>query len=143
MIDLKNPEAEALAIQDVCFAVRSFFIKSSRWNHIINSEKIMLRMRENPELDEDFAEDQEKDWKTIVWWKNKVGAIKMRDSYENLNENLLDGTLTHARLDLLLTKDNLTAAELIDKFKDTQYIVFNDTLKRFLKLTKLLSFTFE
>lgn len=103
----------------------------------------MLRMRENPELDEDFAEDQEKDWKTIVWWKNKVGAIKMRDSYENLNENLLEGTLTHARLDLLLAKDNLTAVELIDKFKDTQYIVFNDTLKRFLKLTKLLSFTFE
>jgi cancer susceptibility candidate protein 1 len=132
-----------LAIQDICFAVRSFFIKSSRWNHIINSEKIIVRLRENPEFDEDFAEDQEKDWKTFVWWKNKVGSIKMRDSYENLNENLLEGTLTHARLDLLLTKHNLIASDLVDRMKDTQYIVFNDTLKRFLKLTKLLSFTFE
>lgn len=132
-----------MAIQDICFAVRSFFIKSSRWNHIINSEKIIVRLRENPEFDEDFAEDQEKDWKTFVWWKNKVGSIKMRDSYENLNENLLEGTLTHARLDLLLTKHNLIASDLVDRMKDTQYIVFNDTLKRFLKLTKLLSFTFE
>ena len=132
-----------MAIQDICFAVRSFFIKSSRWNHIINSEKIIVRLRENPEFDEDFAEDQEKDWKTFVWWKNKVGSIKIRDSYENLNENLLEGTLTHARLDLLLTKHNLIASDLVDRMKDTQYIVFNDTLKRFLKLTKLLSFTFE
>ena len=139
----KNQEAEALAIQDVCFAVRSFFIKSSRWNHIINSEKVMVRLRENPEFDEDFAEDQEKDWKSYVWWKNKVGCVKMRDSYENLNEGLLEGTLTHARLDILLVKHDFTSSELIDRIKDTQYIDFNDTLKRFLKLTKLLSFTFE
>ena len=100
-------------------------------------------MRENPEFDEDFAEDQEKDWKTFVWWKNKVACIKMRDSYDNLNETLLDGTLTHARLNLLLTKHELTDPDLIDKTKDTQHIIFNDTLKRFLKLTKMLSFTFE
>lgn len=103
----------------------------------------MVRLRENPENDEDFAEDQEKDWRTFVWWKNKVGCIKMRDSYENLNETLLDGTLTHARLDILLSKHNVVPNELIDRMRDTQYIVFNDTLKRFLKLTKLLSFTFE
>ena len=103
----------------------------------------MVRLRENPENDEDFAEDQEKDWRTFVWWKNKVGCIKMRDSYENLNETLLEGTVTHARLDILLSKHNVVPNELIDRMRDTQYIVFNDTLKRFLKLTKLLSFTFE
>lgn len=103
----------------------------------------MVRLRENPENDEDFAEDQEKDWRTFVWWKNKVGCIKMRDSYENLNETPLEGTLTHARLDILLSKHNVVPNELIDRMRDTQYIVFNDTLKRFLKLTKLLSFTFE
>ena len=103
----------------------------------------MVRLRENPENDEDFAEDQEKDWRTFVWWKNKVGCIKMRDSYENLNETLIEGTLTHARLDILLRKHSVVPNELIDRMQDTQYIVFNDTLKRFLKLTKLLSFTFE
>lgn len=132
-----------MAIQDVAFAVRSFFVKSSRWNHIINSEKIMVRMRENPEFDEDFAEDQEKDWRTLVWWKNKVGCIRMRDSYENLNEGLIEGSLTHARLHILLEKHEMVGEEMIFRMKDTQFITFNDTLKRFLKLTKLLSFTFE
>lgn len=104
----------------------------------------MLRMRENPEYDEEFLEDQEKDWKTLVWWKNKVACIEMRDSFENLNENLKTETLTHSRLDILFSKHDIISHDsLIERMKDTRYIVFNDTLKRFLKLTKLLSFTFE
>lgn len=53
----------------------------------------MVRIRENMEYDEEFAEDQEKEWKSIVWWTNKCACVKSRDSWENLNENFVDGTV--------------------------------------------------
>jgi cancer susceptibility candidate protein 1 len=40
----------------------------------------MVKVRENNEMDMEFAEDQEKDWKSIVFWNNKVGCVKARDS---------------------------------------------------------------
>jgi len=49
-------------------------------------------MRENLEFDEEFAEDQEKDWKSIVFGTNKCSIIKAKDSAETLNESLLDDT---------------------------------------------------
>ena len=52
-----------------------------------------MRIRENLEFDEEYAEDQEKDWKSIVWWSNKCACVRIRDSAETPNENLVDGTL--------------------------------------------------
>jgi len=49
-------------------------------------------MRENLEFDEEFAEDQEKDWKSIVFGPNKCSCIKAKDSAEILDETMLDGT---------------------------------------------------
>ncbi len=53
----------------------------------------MVRIRENLEYDEEFAEDQEKDWKSICWWPNKCAVIKARESHESLNENFLSDTV--------------------------------------------------
>jgi len=58
----------------------------------LSQDKILVRMRENLEFDEEFAEDQEKDWKSIVFGPNKCSCIKARDSSETLDENMLDGT---------------------------------------------------
>jgi cancer susceptibility candidate protein 1 len=49
-------------------------------------------MRENLEYDEEFAEDQEKDWKSVVFGANKCYCIKARDSAETLDEAMLNGT---------------------------------------------------
>ena len=49
-------------------------------------------MRENLEYDEEFAEDQEKDWKSVVFGANKCYCIKARDSAETLDESMLNGT---------------------------------------------------
>ena len=58
-------------------------------------DKVMVRIRENLEYDEEFAEDQEKDWKSIVWWPNKCAAIKARESSETLNESFVNGTVVN------------------------------------------------
>ena len=77
----KESEAEQLAITDICIAVRSFFIQSSKWSNSLSPQQILVRLRENLEYDEEFHEDgMEKDWRSICWWPHKVTAIKARDS---------------------------------------------------------------
>lgn len=71
----KDQEAEELAIRDISEAVRAFYIESSRWNNSDLGETVAVKIKENLEFDEDFAENQEKDWKTIRWWFNKCSAI--------------------------------------------------------------------
>ena len=103
----------------------------------------MVRIRENMEFDEEFAEEQDKEWKSIVWWRNKCAAVKARDTHERLNEDFLDKTVTHSNLEVLLRKHQLSDFDIIDRMKDLSYIVFSETLKRFLKLTHILTFTSE
>ncbi len=91
-IPSKSLEAELKAIYEIGLAARLFYIKSSKWNMALSQDKILVRMRENLEFDEEFAEDQEKDWKSIVFGPNKCSCIKARDSSETLDENMLDGT---------------------------------------------------
>ncbi len=65
-------------------------------------------MRENLEYDEEFAEDQEKgiiyilDWKNIFSYRNKCAVYKLKESDEQLKENILEGTSTHTNLYILL-----------------------------------------
>lgn len=58
----------------------------------ISSDRVLVRIRENLEFDLEFAEDQEKDWKSVVFWDNKCACIKARDSADTLNDNFLDDT---------------------------------------------------
>ena len=100
----KEEAAEDQAIQDIGFASRSFYIKSSKWNNSIPEDRVLCRVRENPEYDEEFHEDQEKLWKTVCWWKNKCGIIMSKDSSQNCNQTLLKDTTTHSTFSLLLKK---------------------------------------
>jgi len=107
----------------------------------LSQDKILVRMRENLEFDEEFAEDQEKDWKSVVFGPNKCSVIKARDSSETLDESMLDGTETHANLELLFKKHELTNEEWLFRLRETEFIGFIDTIKRFFRLTHLLTFT--
>ncbi len=64
-----------MAISDISQAVRSFYIESSRLNGVEANETIIAKIKENLEFDIEFAEDQEKDWKTIRWYNNKCAVI--------------------------------------------------------------------
>ncbi len=52
----KSVETEDNAIFDLSMGVRSFAIKSIRWSAALPNEQILVRMRENIEYDEEFAE---------------------------------------------------------------------------------------
>lgn len=137
----KNQKAEELAISNITQAVRSFFIKSSRFSYQLPEDKILCRIRENLEFDEEFHEDQEKDWKSVCWYPNKVCVLKCRDSQSTCNDQMLDNTVAHGSLDLLLRKHDLTNQQALDRMKQTQFVVLQDTIAKFLRLTHILTFT--
>lgn len=85
-LTLKDSEAEDRAIEDIALAVRGFFIKSSKWTSQVSDDKVVYYMRENLEYDLEFAEDQEKDWKSIFSWRNKCAIYKLKESDEVLKE---------------------------------------------------------
>jgi len=87
--------------------VKSFFIESSKYTHTLKEDRLLCRIKENLEYDDSFHENQEKDWKSICWFTNKVAAVKTRES-TGVNEAFLDDTVAHASLELLLTKHDLT-----------------------------------
>jgi cancer susceptibility candidate protein 1 len=69
------------------------------------------------EFDEEFAENQEKDWKTVRWWHNKCAVIQARDSYPKCKPDYIPGTVTHCNLEALLKSHMLTHPEAIQKMK--------------------------
>jgi len=74
-IQLKDPAAEQKAIDDISMAVRSFYIECTKWNHSgFENNNIVTRLRQNPEFDLEFHENQEKDWMSISWNYNRCCA---------------------------------------------------------------------
>jgi hypothetical protein len=65
-----------------------------------SEENIVCRLRENPDNDRVFLEDDESDWKTVMWWSNKVSYIKSKNSHENFIGDIEDGQATHSILSL-------------------------------------------
>ena len=81
-IELKDRLAEERAIIDVSLGVRAFHFRDCKWNQSkdqsnpgVAPEKIVMRIRENLEFDEDFLEDYEPDWRYVMWWSNKVSFV--------------------------------------------------------------------
>ena len=140
-IPLKNVHAEHKAIQDISYAARNFYIASSRWNLTLPSDQIGVRMRPNPECDEEFLEDQEKDWMSIAWWENKCAILRMRESQETPIMKRIKGTLTHSNLYLLLRNNDLVPPESLAEFYEAKNALIYTTLQKFLMLTKILSFS--
>lgn len=88
--------------------MRSFYVKSSRFSGALPNNKILIRVKENLEYDENFSEDQEKDWKSIQIYPNKVKCVKARDSMPFCDEKFVDDTVAHGDLQILLREHSLT-----------------------------------
>jgi hypothetical protein len=61
-----------------------------KWSQTAPAENIVLRLRENPDNDKIFLEDDESDWKSIQWWPNKVSFIKCKNCDETFNSEIED-----------------------------------------------------
>ena len=96
-------------------------------------------MRENPDCFRKFFEDDESDWKSVMWWSNKVSFIKARNCDETFNADIMDGQSTHSILSL--ADEGVHSADAFENCQQVYDIDFIDNIVRTLRLTRLLGFT--
>ena len=114
-----------------------FAFQSVKWSQTAAPENIVVRLRENPDKDRVFLEDDESDWKYLMWWPNKVSYIKCRNCADKFNQDY-DGE-THSILPLAVKdKHTESAQEQCQYYHDIDFI---DNVMKTLRLTRLLSFT--
>ena len=99
-IHLKDKNAEERAILDIAQTLKVFAFQSIKWNQQASDQNIVCRLRENPDNDVEFLEDDESDWKSIMWWSNKVSFIKARNCDKEYNGTIAEGQVTHSLLSL-------------------------------------------
>ena len=139
-IKLKDFHAEERAIADISTGVRSFAFRSCKWNPSIEQDNVVVKIRENHEFDREFFEDHEPDWRYFMWWPNKCAFVRCSDLDETPDLRLVNGHETHAILSLALQGGN-SSEESYERSLQYSYIDFIDTVKKTLRLTRVLSFT--
>ena len=116
-----------------------FAFQSVKWNQQAGPENIVCRLRENPDNDRKFLEDDESDWKYIMWWKDKVSYIKCRNCDPEFNGEIADGQVTHSMLSLAVKGQQTEDA--VDRCQYYHDIDFIDNVQRTLRLLRLLAFS--
>lgn len=138
-IHLKDKVAEERAIADIAQTLKVFAYQSLKWSQQAAPENIICRMRENPDNFRTFFEDDESDWKSVMWWNNKVSLIKARNCDEQFNADIMDGQATHAMLALAV--EGVYSAQAAERSTYVDDIEFIDTVIRTLRMTRLLAFS--
>lgn len=138
-IHLKDKGAEEKAIMDIAQTAKVFAFQSVKWNQQAKPENILCRLRENPDNDRVFLEDDESDWKSVMWWSNKVSYIKSKNCDETFNDEIEDGQVTHSMLSLAVKGiQSENAEEQCQYLHDVDFI---DNIQKTLRLLRLLAFT--
>ncbi len=142
-ISLKDFQAEERAIADISSSVRAFAYRSCRWNSTIDADNVVVKIRENLEFDREFFEDHEPDWRYVNWWPNKVAYVRCCDLDETADMRIAAGQETHSLLFQALQAAGTTLAseEAAERSQQYSYIDFIDTVKKTLRLTRVLAFT--
>jgi len=141
-ISPKDKDAEERAIWDVVTSVNAYAFRSAKWNHNpALKDNIVVKIRENLEYDREFFEDYEPDWRYIMWWNNKCSFVDCIDTDENFDRevNIPEGNETHAILSLTLM--NNATDEALERCNDYTHIRFIQTLKKFLRILRIFSFS--
>lgn len=138
-IHLKDKAAEERAILDISQTLKTFAFQSIKWNQQASSENILCRLRENPDNDRIFLEDDESDWRSVMWWNNKVSYICAKNCDEKFNGEIAEGQATHSMLSLAV--EGVHSEEAVLKCQMYHDIDFIDNVQRTLRLLRLLAFT--
>jgi len=109
-IHLKDKAAEERAILDISQTLKVFSFQSVKWSQAASEENIVVRLRENPDNDKQFLEDDESDWKSIMWWNNKVSYINCRNCDDKFDPTICAGQVTHSILSLAVAGVQTEAA---------------------------------
>jgi cancer susceptibility candidate protein 1 len=147
-LEMKARPAEERAILDVACTVDAFHYRRCKWNQGESAENsgvgmdtIVVRIRENLEYDESFAEDYEPDWKQVMWWSNKVSFVEgTKETDSKCTVRIAENQVTHSILRQTLVPE-MCSAKALERCSSVSNIEFIDTVKKTLRLTRLLAFS--
>lgn len=140
-IEHKDPDAEERAIWDIVCCINAYAFRSAKWNKAARTkDNVVVKIRENLEYDREFFEDYEPDWRYMMWWANKCSFVNCSDLDEDYDKPTLipDDKETHALMGLALVGN--ATDEAYERCHSYHRIRFMHTLKKFLRLLRLLSF---
>lgn len=100
----------------------------------------MFKIRENLEFDREFFEDHEPDWKYFMYWPNKCSFVRCSDIAEEPDTRLVPGVETHSIMPLAL-EGGQSSEEARERCMQYSYIDFIDTVRKTIRLTRILAFT--
>ena len=141
-IEPKDSDAEERAIWDIVSSVDAYAFRSAKWNKNPKlNENVVIKIRENLEYDREFFEDYEPDWRYVMWWANKCSFVDCTDLQEDFEKkvNIPEGCETHALLHLTL--QNHASDEALERCQSYSQIRFIQTLKKFLRISRLFAFS--
>jgi hypothetical protein len=110
-----------------------------KWSQQCDAENIVVRLRENPDNDKVFLEDDESDWRSVMWWSNKVAYVKARNCEDAFNGDIEKDQSTHSILPFAV--NGVQSQNAVDQCQYLNDIDFMDNVQRTLRLLRLLSFT--
>ena len=122
--------------------MNAYAFRSAKWNNNpLLKENIVVKVRENLEYDREFFEDYEPDWRYIMWWANKCSFVDCNDLDENYERkvNITEGNETHSLMSQAL--ENNATEEALERCSTYPHIRFIQTLKKFLRISRLLAFS--
>ena len=140
-IEQKDFEAEERAIWDIVWCINAYSFRSAKWNKIPRTkDNIVVKIKENLEYEKEFFEDYESDWRYMMWWANKCSFVNCSDLEEDYEKQTLipEDKETHALMSLALVGNSTD--EAYERCHSYHHIRFIHTLKKFLRLLRLLSF---
>lgn len=138
---VKDVDTARNALKDVSKACLLYHVQSSRWNPVSRMQDFIVRIRENPEQDEDFFEDTAIDWRTIQFKPDSVKLLKVIENSETFSKTRKSGTVSHYNLYSLV---NAYPQHFVDNYWTEVYtddeIRLMTTVEEFLGSIQLFNF---
>ncbi|KAL4427572.1 hypothetical protein ABPG74_012963 [Tetrahymena malaccensis] len=138
---IKDKDCLDNCLNDISKAVSGFYFKSTKQNKSIGVNQLLTFVRLNPDYEESFIENTEKDWILTTWYSNKVGFYKGKDKEKDQSYKYLKNTETRSNFYLAVKQLSPDADEISERMKEAQNFEFWNTVREFLHLTQILGYT--
>lgn len=144
--ELKDDDCFERAIMDISLSIRSFAFRHSKWNKTLPKNQAITRIRENLEFDEEFHEDEEIHWKTVIWENNKCYLCYAKESADECDSAIPEDIETHSTMQKLMETLHSMHGELMcteeahRRLSELYEMEYMETVRKFLRILKLLRF---
>lgn len=140
-VSTKDPDLARNVLREISKACLLYHVQSSRWNPMSKPKDYVLRIRENPELDEDFYEDTPIDWRTVQFKPESVKLLCLIENSESFSKARKAGTVSHLNLYSLVNEypQYFVQNYLTESFNDDEVRMIT-TIEDLLGMIQLFNF---